>query len=784
MLTITERLFRCRLARNDATIIGDLTRLCLDHPVRESLWAVLIRAHCQAGNQADALRAATRLRVNLRDELGVVLSDELRQLEQQILDHDPELRRSHPLRTPPTERIGNRPAERTPLIGRDRDLTTVCELLDRHRLVTLTGVGGIGKTRLALDAARMSSRGYDDGAWLIKLAETGDDDDVVINILSTLGIRTRAGLTTADVLIDTLAAQRTLLLIDNCEHVSAGVSTIVERLLDETAGITVLATSREGLGITGEHLVAVPSLDTDGSTSPAVELFTGRARDAGWNEHDGDSDLISALCRQLDGVPLAIELAAARARAMPIAAIVERLDDRFRLLTGRRRSIELGAAEQVCSGDDLEPRDIDELIGALVDKSMVNIDGTTYELLETLRQFGEQRLATTDDPTRYHNAHLTNYVDFVIEAHDGLQSAEEAAWWRRQKRSWPNIRPAFEWAIERHSIDSAMALVAYTGFGAGEHLQEEPAHWAEQVIELPGADRHRLFPTCLGHASLGAVARGELPRDLELAERAVDAQRDPRDDLDYSPMWSLVTCHQIRNHTEQTLEPYLDLSDRAGRAGHLFHHAQFLCGAAFALQFAGKNDESLPIAPEARRVAERVGSPSAQSFSMIVEGWARINSEPTKAVELLDHAREIASNADAGLHRFQCDTFRAVARLRSGDARGSITITRENSKALRRRGLWGWWGAVAIHGIVALERLDDVELACLMTPLISGSPYAQLFHQRLALDRLERRLSERLEPGRHRELTEEGAGLTFARAADLLEQAATRHVCRGRAEVV
>jgi hypothetical protein len=216
----------------------------------------------------------------------------------------------------------------------------------------------------------------------------------------------------------------------------------------------------------------------------------------------------------------------------------------------------------------------------------------------------------------------------------------------------------------------------------------------------------------------------------------------------------------------------------------LFHQTQFLCGAAFALQFAGKNDESLSIALEARRIAERVGNPSTRSFAMIVEGWARINSEPTKAVDLLDHARQIASDADVGLHRFQCDTLRAVARLRSGDARGSIAITRENSKALRRRGLWGWWGAVAIHGIVALERLDDVELACLMIPLISGSPYAQLFHQRRELDRLEHRLSERLEPGRHRELTEEGAGLTFAQAADLLEQAAARHVCRGQAEVV
>ena len=325
----------------------------------------------------------------------------------------------------------NLPTVRTELIGRTDDVTALMGLVERERLVTLTGVGGVGKTRLALGVAAALAAGFSDGCWLVELSPVADGDEV----LKTVAAAIRAPTTTVDALVDYLADRRVLIVLDNCEHVLDAAADLVEAILARSSAVKVLATTREGLGLSGEHLWRVPSLSVDeGTSSASVVLFVDRARAVVSDfeiSRAADADAVVELCRRLDGIPLAIELAAARMGSMSPVEVRDRLHDRFRLLIGSRRGLErhqtlrhvvewsydllsedersrLNSCAVFAGGFDLEAAvrvggagELDEfvaldLLGALVRKSLVNAersDGRTrYAVLETIRQFGDERL--------------------------------------------------------------------------------------------------------------------------------------------------------------------------------------------------------------------------------------------------------------------------------------------------------------------------------------------------------------------------------------------------------
>jgi predicted ATPase/class 3 adenylate cyclase len=378
---------------------------------------------------------------------------------------------------------GNLPRLQTESVGDLANLQRRVANLAQTSVVTLTGSGGVGKTRAAIEIGWLVVDEFVDGVWLVELAPVSDPDLAVTAIATTLGAHLQPGSTMIESVVDWCLGRRMLLIVDNCEHVLDPVVEVVEAIVTGCPTVTIIATSREPLGVAGETVARIASLDE----RYATELFVLRARsaDAGFEPTDADGDAIAGICRRLDGIPLAIELAAARIRSLSPAELLERLDDRFRLLRGGGRgglerhqtlratvawsyqllagdaqllfdrlsvfagSFDLAAAESVCAGDDLDPYDIVDLLGDLVDKSMVVASrtdrGTRYRLLETLRQYGEERLDDRAETAAVRDAHVRHFVDVARRLEPLWQSPDQAAIGKRFDDDWENFGAAHAW---------------------------------------------------------------------------------------------------------------------------------------------------------------------------------------------------------------------------------------------------------------------------------------------------------------------------------------------------
>ncbi|GLZ61406.1 SARP family transcriptional regulator [Micromonospora sp. NBRC 107095] len=476
-LAVHERLAEARLARGEHDLAAaDLAELVARNPLHEGLRAVQLRALYAAGRQSEALDSYTDLRDRLADELGLDPSPELVALHRRILEQDAGLS------APPKAAIirNSLPAQLDELVGRAEALTELRALLPGQRLVTLVGPGGVGKTRLATEAARTQSP--PDGVLLVELAPLpAGDPGVVEQVLGALDVREAAGasLSPTDRLVTTLRQRQLLLVLDNCEHVVEPAAALVARLLRDAPGVNVLATSREPLGLTGELLWDVPplSVPSDGDPdavrrSAAARLFAARAaaQQRGFRLDERTAPAVAQLCRRLDGLPLALELAATRVRALGVQGVVERLDDRFRLLTTQQRDVPprqrtltavIGwswdlldeadrqvlaalavfrdgctpeAAEQVCRTD------LDAL-ARLVDRSLVVLDdspeGPRYRLLESVAAFCLDRLADADEVRARHAAY---YTELAERADPELRGPDQRRWLALLDAETANLR--------------------------------------------------------------------------------------------------------------------------------------------------------------------------------------------------------------------------------------------------------------------------------------------------------------------------------------------------------
>jgi len=405
-------------------VVGQLEALLVDHPLRERFAAQLMLALYRSGRQVEALRAAHDFGSRLRDEFGIEPSAALRDLESAILEEHSELawvppaipaRTADGTETPGSNSRRNVPVETTPLVGRERDLELAARLFESARILTLFGPGGVGKTRLVHRLATTVETEFPDGIRMVELAPLRDQSAVPAAVGDALDVQQRANRTLTDSIVEMLASRHLLLVLDNCEHVLDTTSELVEQILSWCPNVRVLATSREPLGIPAEVVWSVPPLpvpaDRDDpvaalAENPAVQLFVDRACAA---RHDfeldrGNAAAVAEICIRLDGVPLALELAAARMRSMSAAQLAERLPERFRVLAGSRRatdprhrnlrdlvqwsyelltddeqrvferlsmfagSFDLERAEHVCVGHGIDAVDISGLLGALVDK--------------------------------------------------------------------------------------------------------------------------------------------------------------------------------------------------------------------------------------------------------------------------------------------------------------------------------------------------------------------------------------------------------------------------------
>ncbi|WP_461012474.1 BTAD domain-containing putative transcriptional regulator, partial [Streptomyces capparidis] len=606
-VTAEEDLAEARLALGEHTaLIGELRELVARHPLRERPRAALMRALYRAGRQSEALDSFGELRDRLREELGLDPSPELAALHRAILNQDPALAPARP-RT-------NLPAPPTELIGRAEAVAEVRALLDAHRLVTLTGPGGVGKTRLALETAARLLGAFPDGVWLAELGALDQPDALADAVAATLGIRDDAAadppgeaVPAADRLARALRGRRLLLVLDNCEHLIEPAAALAHRLLAAAPEVRILATSRETLGVGGEAVWAVPPLEppyaateTGPATlrhSSAVRLFVARAAAAapGFALTADNASAVAAVCRRLDGIPLALELAATRVRALGVHELAARLDDRFRLLSAGRRDVprrqrtlratidwswellteperavlrrlsahadgcSLPAAEAVCAGDGVAAEDVAELLSRLVDRSMVAVAGDArghrYRLLESVAAYGAERLRESGESQRVRSRHDAYYAEFAERAARRLRGPEQRQWLDHLDREHANLRAAVESAARHGRPDLALRLVnalAWYWFLRGR-LGE-----ARRLLDLAlGAAGPE--PTAASGSASAAAEAGAWRTGMELLGRH-GADRAER--------------------VRAALEPYDHLDDPGGRAGAEWFLGEILTGGA------------------------------------------------------------------------------------------------------------------------------------------------------------------------------------------------------------
>ncbi|GAA4583926.1 BTAD domain-containing putative transcriptional regulator [Planotetraspora phitsanulokensis] len=587
-------------------VVSELSRLIAAHPLRERLRGLLMRALYGSGRQVEALAAYEDARVAFAERFGADPSPALAELHLSILRGDGSALRGdgsalrgdgsalggdgsalrgpdegepqvpprvhepvRPLDAPPA-RKGNLRARLTSFVGREGDVEQAGELLARNRLVTLLGPGGAGKTRLAVESAEAFAPSAPDGVWLVELASVVDPAQVPRAVLAALGLRDMglvpvrssagpaADSDATDRLVTALAGRSVLIVLDNCEHLVNAAAILADRLLADCPGIRILVTSREPLGITGEVLWPVQPLGLD----HAVRLFADRAAAArpGYRAQD-DRDAVERICRGLDGMPLAIELAAARLRTLSADGIADRLSDRFHLLTSGSRTAmprhqtlravvewswdllddgertlaarlsvfaggaTLESAEEVCRGDL-------DVLGRLVDKSLVVFDGGRYSMLETVRAYAGDRLAETGDEREIRMAHARFFAEMAETADPHLRRAEQVEWLPRLWAEHDNLTSALLWATDQGEADVALALVGNLGWYwwlVGQ--RREGAQRAEEVLRMAeGADPEAdPVKVALAHAVLGltwAAADLQWDRAKDSLKTAIRLLRD------------------------------------------------------------------------------------------------------------------------------------------------------------------------------------------------------------------------------------------------------------------
>src|SRR6478609_8519224 len=520
-LVALEEQAEVRLALGEHSLLtGELGELVADHPFRERLRAAHMLALYRAGRPAEAVNSYSELRGRLADDLGLDPGPGVAALFQAILEQAPGLQR---VPAPPT--LGARPRTNIPamltdMVGRAAAVADLRALLDEHRLLTLTGPGGVGKTRLALETATQAADAFPDGAWLAELAGLAGTRTPADAVMAVLGIRDDSSVDPADLLAEALRTSRMLLILDNCEHLVDQVAKLAAQLLQVAPELRILVTSREPLMVAGEYVWAVPPL----TQSSAVQLFAMRAGAAapGFRLDEGNAQAVAGLCRRLDGIPLALELAATRVRALGVHELLARLDDRFRLLVTaprdapprqqtlwavidwswellteperlvlRRLAVaadgcSLPAAEAICAGDGL---DVLDLLARLGDRSLVVVadgpDGPRYRLLESVAAYGLQRLEQAGESGRLRARHRRYYTNFAERAAPRLRRHDQRSWLRRLDAEAANLRSALDFALNDQHDDGLRMVNALAWYWFLRGRLTEARRALEQALALP-----------------------------------------------------------------------------------------------------------------------------------------------------------------------------------------------------------------------------------------------------------------------------------------------------------
>jgi predicted ATPase/DNA-binding SARP family transcriptional activator len=543
---------------------------------REPVHRELMRLYALSGDRQQALRQYQRLEESLHKELDAGPDAQSRELREQIASGfhasaEPFTKVSISTSVPLVR--NNLPAQPTSFVGRAREIAEVTQLLSSTRLLTLIGPGGVGKTRLALEIGCGVNDVYSEGVWLIEFGALADPDLIPHAIAATLGVRISPDRLPIDTLERALAQRQLLLVFDNCEHLIESCAIVANALLRAAPDLSILATSREPLRVPGEVTWPVPSLslpaaDTasaDAATvnSDAVTLFVSRAQEVrpGFEASEGDIRDLVHLCHRLDGLPLAIELAAALVSVLSVREIADRLDDRFALLGGGSRfvptrqqtlraalewsyelledvervlfsrlsifsgSFSLAAAEAVCAGDGIERRDVLFVVRNLVDKSLVVAEHhaaqTRYRMLETIREYARDHLNVGDAGNSIRKRHAAHFLDFAEEAGPRLRGNKQREWLIRLELDHDNFRTALGWSQATNGDQALRLASALSWFWLLSSRLSEGRDWLKKTLATAEIDH-------LNRARVKALT------DLGVIAQAQDDTAEGRADLEAS----------------------------------------------------------------------------------------------------------------------------------------------------------------------------------------------------------------------------------------------------------
>jgi predicted ATPase/class 3 adenylate cyclase len=594
------------------------------------------------------------------------------------------------------ERPGNLPVQMSSFVGREQELEQITAALGQARVVTLTGPGGVGKTRLALQTAGRAAAQFAGGAWLCELAPVRDPAGVDDAVAAVFSVTARAGQSASEALAEFLRSKRLLLVLDNCEHVLAEAAALAGFLQRSCERLVILATSREGLGIEGEHLVPVPPLgvpDTGAdlaaiTDAEAVRLFAERAAAVkpGFQVTTDNAPAVAAVVRRLDGIALAVELAAARVTVMTPAELARRLEHSFAVLAAGRRGVvarhqtlraaidwsfqllaapeqqllarlavfaggaTLEAAEAVCGGEGIDPDAVFELLAGLVARSLVVAEdkgpGTRYRLLETIRQYGEQRLDGAGEAERWRARHTAYYTGLLqgIREH-ASDPYPEVFWATRLSAEQDNLLAAWSWALGTGDVRTAFAILA--GFAPAEVRNSYPLLLdGETALELPGAAEHPGYPLALAVSAVFASIRADGTGAEELSRRAAEANAG-RD----TPDWRVEeTIGAARHNVAVTTGAFDDAARLAEQAAGIARAGGDLADASVELTFAVANhvfagdvSGAVPLAREALALARQVGAPALIARSLLGVGATVAGTDPDQARACLRESRELST---------------------------------------------------------------------------------------------------------------------------------------------
>jgi predicted ATPase/class 3 adenylate cyclase/DNA-binding CsgD family transcriptional regulator len=696
---------------------------------------------------------------------------------------------------------GNLPEPLTSFVGRDGLLREVADLVRSNQLVTLGGAGGVGKTRLALEVGAGIAGEFPDGVWVVDLASVGDVDaaSVPAAIATTLGIVRRGDSELIDTVAEVLSSRRALVLIDNCEHVLSAASAAIGAILAKAGVVRVLATSREYLWIAGETLVDVTPLAVEGGVaSDAAQLFVERARAVrpGFGLHDPETaTAVTEICQTLDGLPLGIELAAARMAAMSAIEVRDRLGARFRLLQGpaarpeRQQTLlravgwsydlldadeqmllrnaavftggfDLPSISAVVGADDV---DVLGLLDSLVGKSLVvaehGADRTRYRLYETIRQFGEDRLTETGGLERMRDRHAAH---FAVEAAVRWTRWDGPGW--RDAVDWVeaelgNLRTAFRWSAGRGDLEVATDVAAHAALMGFSIELFETVAWAEELLESAAAAAVPRLPrlyTAAGYACF--VGRAEVA--TVNAHRAVELESRPG----YEPCepgyatfveaLGQVYCGHLDRYVELTGS----VAERFGGA-----RGYGLASYVDGLQASGRVAEALELVDPSIAAAREGGNPYWIAYTLWIAGLALAKADRKRALATWDAA--VNHVREQRVHFFDGFLARDAARLHTsdGEADRALALFDTAIAASHQAGNVPQLIITLASVPALLDRLDRVEAAVTLFGALSREPAS--FRHVPELTELGDRLTRRLGPERAEELRSAGVSLDLGEAA-------------------